>query len=156
MKTISSLIYKRLFPLQKRNGQRRSRYQITQNVIARDRPERHASCFFGVRSVLILARTKSNHPHYPWKPSTHPHRSFRTYPFSPLLTSDYRLPRAPFLSYMCNALWHKRAQGNSCDYGGMIPSGLTRLLTKLFDRTNSGMPRGGRLVETQARTVMRQ
>lgn len=35
-----------------------------------------------------------------------------------------------------------RAQGNSYDYRGMIPSGLTRLLTKLFDRTNSGTPRG--------------
>lgn len=47
------------------------------------------------------------------------------------------------LSYMCNApSEHKRVQGNSCDYGGMIPSGLTRLLTKLFDRTNSGTPRG--------------
>lgn len=42
-------------------------------------------------------------PDYPWKSSTLPRRSFRTYPFSPLLTSDYRLPRASFRTYATHA-----------------------------------------------------
>lgn len=50
--------------------------------------------------VLIFGASEQNlpPPHYIRENPPHPlpRRSFRTYPFSPLLTSDYRLPRASF------------------------------------------------------------
>lgn len=99
-------------------------------------------CSFNVRSALIFGANKINHPHYPWKPSTLSPSPLVSH--LPLFTFTHLgLSIAPgVVSYMCNARRHRRAQGNSCDYGGMIPSELTRLLTKLFDRTNSGAPRG--------------
>lgn len=75
----------------------RSGYRITQNIIARDRLERHVDAPSTFDPHSSLARTKSTTPIIRENlPLSLPRRSFRTYPFSPLLTSDYRLPRASF------------------------------------------------------------
>lgn len=108
-------------------------------------------CSFDVRSALIFGANKIYHPliiRENLPPSPSPLVSHL-----PLFTFTHLglSIASGIISYICNARRHKRAQGNSCDYGRMIPSGLTRLLTKLFDHTNSGMPRGEHtcwLVET--------
>lgn len=90
----------------------------------------------------ILSHLRRTKPTTPWLSVKIFHSPSPLVSHLPLFTFTHLgLSIAPgIVSYMCNARRHKRAQGNSCDYGGMIPSGLTRLLTKLFDHTNSECP----------------
>lgn len=73
-------------------------YRITQNIIVRDQVERQVPGSPSIRFSSLARANKIYHPHYIREnlPLSLPRRSFRTYPFSPLLTSDYRLPRASF------------------------------------------------------------
>lgn len=95
-------------------------------------------------SALIFDASEQNPPPplYPWKPSTLSlAASFAPTPFHLYSPRIIDCPGHRFV-HVQRAPAQARAQGNSYDYRGMIPSGLTRLLTKLFDRTNSGTPRG--------------